>query len=68
MSRSPVERWVAQESARLQEVVEEACEQALQGGEHGVLVLVRRGIPFSAAPDASVPYGHIHYRPERAQL
>lgn len=50
-----------------QAMIEEACEKALQGGEHGVLVIRsgNAGPVVSAAPDPSVPYGHIHERPDQ---
>lgn len=41
-------------------VVEQACEEALQGGECGVLVVYRDGRVVTARPDASVPYGWRH--------
>jgi hypothetical protein len=47
-------------------VIERACEQALQAGVSGVLVLTRNGVPVLASPHPDVPYGQIHYRPEDA--
>jgi hypothetical protein len=46
-------------------IIEAACERALQGGEHGVLILRagHGGTIVSAEPDPSVPYGMIHDRP-----
>ena len=43
-------------------IIETACEAALQGGQHGVLV-VRRADTLRlvfAQPDPKVPYGRIH--------
>lgn len=41
--------------------IERACEEALQGGECGVLVTRRRDGSFvSAGPSLSVPYGYVY--------
>ena len=47
------------------DMIERACEQSLQGGKHGVLVLRsgQAGPVVSAEVDESVPYGQIHERP-----
>lgn len=55
-----IERLIQQAVARDYARVEEACERALQGGEHGVKVIRRSGLLVSAEPDPDVPYGEIH--------
>lgn len=40
--------------------LERACEEALQGGQHGVLVVRDRFGGMKVAVDPSVPYGHIY--------
>lgn len=65
--RQEVMEVIKADSAR----VEDACERALLGGEHGVLVVRRSAWPdwratgvqsaiLSAEPDPRVPYGHIY--------
>lgn len=39
--------------------LEAACEEAVQGGEHGVLVLYRSDGWYSVGVDPRVPYGYI---------
>lgn len=41
-------------------IIEEACERALTGGEHGVLVIRMGTVLVSASVDPAVPYGTIH--------
>lgn len=57
--RAAVERQVAEVDA----AIERACEQALQLGDRGVLVLTKNNIPVEVGPHPDVPYGQIHYRP-----
>jgi hypothetical protein len=49
---------------RVNAAIEQACEQALQGGEHGVLVLTDGDSIFIGA-HRLVPYGEIHYCDKR---
>lgn len=42
------------------DIIEAACERALAGGRHGVLVIRMGMILVSASVDPSVPYGTIH--------
>lgn len=65
---TPVDMWLAnaiQAALKLdKDMIETACEKALQGGKHGVLVLRsgQGGPVVSAEVDESVPYGMIHER------
>lgn len=36
------------------------CEQAVQGGKHGVLVKWGEGLSYEMSVDPNVPYGHIY--------
>lgn len=56
----PIVRQIAETARRRAQLVEEACERALQGGEHGVKVVMAGSQLVSADPDPSVPYGRIH--------
>lgn len=53
----------AEQARRNVAVIEQACELALQGGKHGVLVVARPGGAVSASVHPSVPYGTIHHYP-----
>ena len=47
-------------------ILEEACERALQGGEHGVSIrttFTPTGYAIHAEVDPDVPYGTIHEHP-----
>ncbi|TKV61858.1 hypothetical protein FDO65_10045 [Nakamurella flava] len=69
-----MDQYVRTISRRRTALIERACEQALAGGEHGVLVTTQRLRQIisqdrlavvdetTAAPDPSVPYGRIIYR------
>jgi hypothetical protein len=45
------------------EAIERACEEALQGGVCGVLVVNLLGGAVDAAPSMAVPYGEIYEIP-----
>jgi hypothetical protein len=45
------------------DAIEVACEQALQGGVCGVLVVEESDSEWLVGPHSSVPYGHIYYAP-----
>lgn len=68
MTGDPIQRWIddaVRAALQLdQDMIEAACERALQGGKHGVLVLRSgaAGPVVSAEVDESVPYGQIHER------
>lgn len=63
-AEAAIERTImrqAREEARRHGVsVEEACDAALRGGEHGVLVVRALSGVKSAVVDPSVPFGWIH--------
>lgn len=46
---------------RYNEALEQVCELALEGGEHGVLV-IWEGSTFTISVNSDVPYGQIHER------
>lgn len=56
------ERHVRAAAYRRAAAIERAVEEALHGGEHGVLVDETKGW---ARPHVSVPYGEVHYLPRR---
>lgn len=47
-------------------LIEQACEQALQGGQYGVLAMHFDDTTLVAAPHPSVPYGEIFHAPSSA--
>ena len=49
---------------RYHEALERACEQALQGGVCGVLVVHHGAGEWTIGPHVSVPYGTIHEFPQ----
>ena len=56
-------RLVSERLKAINDCIEKACEQSLQSGKHGVLVLTDRdGTPTHAGVHESVPYGYIYYR------
>lgn len=56
------ESLVREQARRRAAAIERAIEEALQGGEHGVLVDDQE---CWAEPHVSVPYGEIHHLPCR---
>lgn len=61
---TPLEALVDEAARRAHAAIEQACEAALQGGEHGVRVDWGRDGTVTARVDPEVPYGHIHeHRP-----
>lgn len=59
---NPLERLIAQRYTAHLAAVEEACEAALQGGEHGVRVRWDHEQTV-AVVDPTVPYGHVYDMP-----
>ena len=83
MAQDPVRELVRRTQEMHQDRIERACEEALQGGEHGVLVwgpwVKDRPIKgwgyenqvewvFGAKVSPLVPYGQILYMPKPAIL
>lgn len=56
-----VARLAIRATADFHSALEKACEQSLQGGQHGVLVeWAEGGMSWSISVSAVVPYGHIY--------
>lgn len=58
--RDTIDEHIRAVTWRRAAAIEQAIEEALQGGEHGVLVDEREGW---ARPHVSVPYGELHHLP-----
>jgi hypothetical protein len=61
---SIVEEAARREADAVTREIERACEKALQGGEHGVLVQQASAGQWVIIPHESVPYGEIRYQQE----
>lgn len=59
--REHIQAAVESHMRRYDEALERVCELALEGGEHGVLV-VWEGTTFTISIDPTVPYGQIYER------